>query len=391
MRFVEGIGQPAWECAGPVHEADAKEQALEPLPCLLAAGSWTDSQPDSVRFWCTEPEGPERIVYGLRPDLAPEPLVARLGWLCVAAEAKYRGDPKPPASELAAAAAKGNQPAVRRLLLVGGEIDWRASDGAHRDSTALVVAARLGLLDMCRFLIEMGANVDTKGFGFLRCDGWSPLAVAAEQGHRTIVEFLLEAGVNVDAKSVCGGTALYWAAREGHPAVVTALVRAGAKLELRGAEGDTALTEAAYNGHAAVVAVLLRAGADANACDDHAYTALMSAALQGHHVVAEQLAVAGAYINAETYGEHTALILAARGDHPRVVAILVSAGADLDMTDGNDRCETALQSARRLGHDDCARILEAMAMRRKRMAMRRKRRRRRRSRARMRRRRTQLL
>ena len=39
----------------------------------------------------------------------------------------------------------------------------QASEGAHKNCTALIVAVRLALLDMCGFLLVMGANVDAKG------------------------------------------------------------------------------------------------------------------------------------------------------------------------------------------------------------------------------------
>jgi len=146
VSFVEEFGGPAWEHASVVHTVVVSELDLEPLLWLFVAEP-TAAQRESVRLWRAEPEA-QPIVYGLRPDLAPEQRVARLGWICMAAEAKCRGDPKPPASELAAAVAEGKQPAVRRLLVAGCEIDAtvgrRAPAGlpTHPPASALAASCR---------------------------------------------------------------------------------------------------------------------------------------------------------------------------------------------------------------------------------------------------------
>ncbi|KAG6823702.1 hypothetical protein H0H87_000480 [Tephrocybe sp. NHM501043] len=60
----------------------------------------------------------------------------------------------------------------------------------------LCPVAQQGHLEIIKFLVEHGANVNAKG----RWDE-TPIHKSAEQGHHEIVKFLVEHGADVNAKS----------------------------------------------------------------------------------------------------------------------------------------------------------------------------------------------
>ena len=90
--------------------------------------------------------------------------------------------------------------------------------------TPLMFAARVGVLDSARILLEAGANVndnpESDGIG----DG-SALVVASASGHEEFALFLLEKGADPNATDGYGIIPLHWAMPEG----LRALVGGGAK------------------------------------------------------------------------------------------------------------------------------------------------------------------
>lgn len=99
-------------------------------------------------------------------------------------------------------------------------------------------AAKLGHIEILRFLLELGINPNNKrGMRELR-----PIHIAAENGHAEIVALLAESGADLDAptpRSEGRNTALHLAAIGGHPDVWDALLRTGADVGIENAEGKT--------------------------------------------------------------------------------------------------------------------------------------------------------
>lgn len=77
------------------------------------------------------------------------------------------------------------------------------------------------MLDGVKKLVELGANIHFKFKG-----QYTPLYIAAQKGHLEVVKFFIKCGLDVDAPCSKGSTALYVAAQNGHFDVVKALVRA---------------------------------------------------------------------------------------------------------------------------------------------------------------------
>jgi uncharacterized protein len=162
-------------------------------------------------------------------------------------------------------AAEHDHPEVAELLLDAGAdleawtswgatpLEWagvlgsrRAGDVllAHGARLTLGTAAGLGLLDAVRELSGDGAVS-------------AAFILACRNGHIDVARFLLDRGADVDARGFFSATGLHWAALNGHAETVRFLLEAGADPSLRDARFDAdALGWAREGGHEPVIALL---------------------------------------------------------------------------------------------------------------------------------------
>ena len=122
------------------------------------------------------------------------------------------------AEHLTYAAALGEMYNVKELLRQGIAVDGPGSS----DNTALASACVGGNLDMVKFLVEQGADVN-RPVSLLRR---TPLMNAIEMGHPQVVEFLLTVGADASASDNEGKTVLEIAREKGDATVVAAIQRA---------------------------------------------------------------------------------------------------------------------------------------------------------------------
>ena len=94
---------------------------------------------------------------------------------------------------------------------------------ANQDGTPMHCAAKRGHVDVVKWLIEAGADIDARDKY-----GWVPLYYAAESGQLTTTEVLIAGGAQLNTRGVSGGTPLFIARANGHVKVHDALGRAGA-------------------------------------------------------------------------------------------------------------------------------------------------------------------
>jgi uncharacterized protein len=203
----------------------------------------------------------------------------------------------PDASELAtytglhAAAARGDAPAIERLVNDGADMDVRDSNrrtplhvaAFTKQDAAAVKLMSLGAdpnaLDGQRYDIVTIASV-ADDVPMLRTalrgggkatnitslfDGTAPIA-AAHLGHDEVVRTLIAAGAPLDHVNNLGWTALIESIVLGdggkrHVACLEALVKAGANVNIADRSGATPLTLAKRRGYAEMVAILEKAGA----------------------------------------------------------------------------------------------------------------------------------
>ncbi|XP_063407909.1 uncharacterized protein LOC134691355 [Mytilus trossulus] len=155
--------------------------------------------------------------------------------------------------KLHTAAGTGNVNDVKKCLENKADIDYQTIDGR----TALMWAAMLGHLEICRLLIDTGCKIDITSE-----DGWTALMLAAVRGHLEVCRLLIDSGCKIDITStVYGGeTALMMIAEGGHLEICRLLIDSGCKIDITTRDGYTALHWAARKGHLQTTRCLVEQG-----------------------------------------------------------------------------------------------------------------------------------
>lgn len=190
------------------------------------------------------------------------------------------------------AARKGHTRVLAYLL--GDGMPTRSEESLR---AGLKVASYSGRLDVCRMLLDAGADPNRVDAG-----GGLPLLRAAHAGHRAVVELLLDRGAKVD-----GGLE-----RDIQDIVPGTQVRKGAN----------ALFMAVHGKRMAVLELLLQRGADPNGVDGSGVTPLASAIVRKWEDGALRLLEAGADPDLG-YALHCAC-----SSMPSLIRPLLEAGAD---------------------------------------------------------------
>ncbi len=210
-----------------------------------------------------------------------------------------------------------------------------------------------------RNAIQSGAlkpdqRVSTPGYP----DGAPLLAIAARAASLEVMRFLISAGADLNARTPVGETPLMLAAfffdetqqsvgraHERHEQAVRLLVSSGAEVDNLPYH-YTPLAYAAYQGHDRVVRYLIERGAQVNAsaADGGTYvnTPLMMAAIQGHEGIARVLLRAGADADIRVYGGHTAAEFAAKYNHAGLAQLLLCAQRQYGVGASGPQCRQLL-------------------------------------------------
>ena len=260
------------------------------------------------------------------------------------------------------------------------EAVWFPQDGDEDNDTALMKAAGQGHIEIVRFLVEQGADLDIRNR-----QEQNALMFAAAGGHLAVVVFLIDSGADVSPVGFLYSyeygpfTPLMWAAYNGHLDVVNLLLDYGEIIDVSGSPGF-ALGWAAYRGHLDVVNLLLEYGVQLNPGRPlgkkrgSGTTALMLAAYGGQLEVVRFLLEKGADIHVRTaewlpiktslgsvYFQEVggnALMLAIDQGHAEVVRLLLEHWMWEYSADGrDDHGETALMYAAAAGDLEMTRLL----------------------------------
>ena len=205
----------------------------------------------------------------------------------------------------------------------------------------LQAAAAGGSLNVCRLLVDKGANVNARGGRFD-----TALQAAADGGHALVTNFLLENGANPNAQGGLAVTSLEAASLKGHIQIVRALLERGATINPHITSRRTALHCAAMHGHLDIVELLLQAGAEIDSRDNgYGRTALSWAALNGHSGVVDVLLLNLANIDAVDHQNSTALHLALERHHETTVQILLDKSAKTDVVNASNKTQIQIALA----------------------------------------------
>lgn len=107
---------------------------------------------------------------------------------------------------LSLACALGSREIINALLDAGAAIDFQRMDDESKPihNTALTSAARHGHLDICKLLIEHGANTNPQN-----PNNFTPLHAAAWNGNAEIIKILIAHGAQIDVHDATGITPLH--------------------------------------------------------------------------------------------------------------------------------------------------------------------------------------
>jgi ankyrin repeat protein len=228
-----------------------------------------------------------------------------------------------PADEIHDAVRSGDLAKVKALLKSHAE--WLNSPDQNQ-KTPLHLALESGHIDMARYLIEQGADINLKDK-----DKATPLYNAAYLGNLEILDLLLKKGASsINEGNFRGQTPLHFACEKGHPEVATLLLDAGANIEAKDMLGRTPLMITAMSRNMEVVKILIQRGADINASVKRgpaSYTTLSVTAMYGFKELVDLLIDKEAAILKDTL--EPTLAFAVQMGHPRLFEYVRKKGVDL--------------------------------------------------------------
>ncbi len=123
------------------------------------------------------------------------------------------------------AAYRGDLAEMKALFAEGVDVNASTGGGGHETDPALIVAAGEGHIEVVKFLLDNGADVNIKGTNGID----TALMSAAGGGHKEIVKLLIDKGADVNAIGSKGRTALAIAVDKNHSEIIEMLKRAGAR------------------------------------------------------------------------------------------------------------------------------------------------------------------
>lgn len=164
---------------------------------------------------------------------------------------------------------------IKLLIRHGAKISIIDNQGWY----PIASAAGMGKLEITKYLLSEGANVNSKNKGSL----WTPLMTALRGGaDYELIKFLVHNGADINAKTTNGKTPLMFAVNHGSLKAAEYLIKKGANVNAYSNDGWTVLMYAVNqgNGHMfsenknklRIVESLVEHGADVNVTAEHGLT-----------------------------------------------------------------------------------------------------------------------
>ena len=119
------------------------------------------------------------------------------------------------------------------------------------------VAAGMGQLERVKSFLKQGADINSRApsAGAVPAGG-TALMLAAASNHLEIVKFLISNGANVNQADNGGGTALIYAVWKGYKDIVALLLKKDADIYAKTRDGRTPLSVAKHYGHTEIEKML---------------------------------------------------------------------------------------------------------------------------------------
>ncbi|KAM5449607.1 palmitoyltransferase akr1 [Microsporum audouinii] len=197
----------------------------------------------------------------------------------------------------------GEIAAIKELFDSGKyDISYRDEEGI----TPLHWAAINNRYELCKFLLDSGADVNAKGGESVA----TPVMWAAQRCHHYIVHLLLQYGADPLLTDIQGFNILHLATFDGNAFLLVLLLHQEIPVDVTDPQGHTGLMWAAYKGFPSCVDVFLRWGADVNATDEGGLAPLHWSLVKGSTGCVQKIIEYGADRFAETKEGKTPSIVA---------------------------------------------------------------------------------
>jgi len=222
---------------------------------------------------------------------------------------------------LHSAVSKGREDVVLFLIEMGADIDTKNKNGL----TPLFWALDLSRNNVAKILIEKGADISIKGFR-----NRTLLHMAARSGSTDIVKQLLGKGLSINTPDTQGSTPLDCAVRSGKTETAWLLTEQGGKLNTlkpESEEYETLVNRALYRGETNFIRLIVEIVAELNIKDVYGATLLHRAAALGRYEIVKLLIERGIDINTETDNGRTPLYFTSKYGHRAIAGYLKTRGA----------------------------------------------------------------
>ncbi|BAY89790.1 MULTISPECIES: ankyrin repeat domain-containing protein [unclassified Tolypothrix] len=240
---------------------------------------------------------------------------------------------------------------LRFLVEHGANVNAIEPESEH---TVLDLAVQSGNIDKVQFILDAGADINYQtenGYDVL-IQAMYGRDILHDQNLISILNLLISRGATVNGRSSYGETAIKVAAHLGRFDAVQLLLNAGANPEQL---GWTELMHAIVFGNLEQVKLLLEKGAQQDVCDSWQRTPFLLSIQVGELAKTKLLLAMGANRNDVGISGKTPLMYAIENNRHDILQWLIAEGFDIEATD--DFENTALMMAAELSATDCVKIL----------------------------------
>lgn len=178
------------------------------------------------------------------------------------------------------AASSGQVEVMRWLIRNGAEVDSRTDQNA----TPLMFAVANNKTEAVKALLQYKPDVN-----ILTAYSETPLLAAAKNGNLEIAEALIRDSAEINFEDARGATALHYASLYGYFYLADMLLFYNASIDAKSKDGTTPLMAAIWAGYADIADILIQNGANCGEYDIQGFTPLMIAAQNGDTVVMAML------------------------------------------------------------------------------------------------------
>ncbi|XP_038064294.1 transient receptor potential cation channel subfamily A member 1-like isoform X2 [Patiria miniata] len=254
------------------------------------------------------------------------------------------------------ACATGHQTFIQCLLQSASQQGLKSQDllmdTDNEMKTVLHIAVSNGYLELARFLVDSGADVNAQNEL-----GQTPLHLTAVVGNTDMAELLLDFGASIKKGDNDLMTPLHRAAMYNRLSMVQLLLDKGANINAREKDDFTPLLCACWRGHGEIVNLLIRRGANLRLHDHEQKTCLHWSVEMGHVEIVKSLFEAGGplMLGFQDRTDQTVLHYAAEIANVELLNLLLDKGAKADTRDIDEK--TPLHIASQFGHLACVEIL----------------------------------